>query len=58
MFNFLKPNPSKKLAKQYNLKLEEAMHAQRRGDMRSYAMLTAEAENIATQIKSLENAKN
>lgn len=58
MFNFLKPNPSKKLTKQYNLKLEEAMHAQRRGDMRSYAMLTAEAENIATQIKSLENDNN
>lgn len=56
MFSIFKKNPLKKLTQQYNAKLEEAMHAQRKGDIRSYSMLTAEAEQIENQIKVLENA--
>lgn len=54
MFSFLKSNPSKKLRKQYDRKLEEGMLAQRRGDMRAYAKLTEEAEAIWKEIKALE----
>lgn len=56
MFSILKKNPLKKLTQQYNAKLEQAMHAQRKGDIRSYSMLTAEAEQIENQIKVLEKA--
>ncbi|MBU1999938.1 MAG: Lacal_2735 family protein [Gammaproteobacteria bacterium] len=56
MFSIFKKNPLKKLTQQYNAKLEQAMHAQRKGDIRSYSMLTAEAEQIENQIKVLEKA--
>ncbi len=55
MFGFLKPNPSKKLRKQYDIKLEQAMLAQRKGDIKSYSMLTAEAESIWKEIEKLED---
>ncbi len=54
MFAFLKPDPAKKLRKQYYQKLEEAMQAQRRGDIKSYAMLTDEAESIRKRFEALE----
>ena len=44
MFGWLKSDPVKKLRKAYDQKLEQAMHAQRNGDMRLYADLTAESE--------------
>ncbi|WP_125717670.1 DUF6435 family protein [Pseudoalteromonas rubra] len=54
MFQFLKRDPVKKLRKAYDAKLEEAMHAQRNGDIRGYAMLTSEAEALWQQIEQLE----
>lgn len=59
MFGFLKPNPEKKLRKAYDSKLEQAMHAQRNGDMRLYADLTEQSEKIWQQITDLQknNAK-
>ena len=54
MFGFFKSNPSKKLRKQYDLKLEQAMLAQRKGDIKSYSMLTAEAETLWQQIETIE----
>ncbi|WP_448552826.1 DUF6435 family protein [Thalassotalea montiporae] len=57
MFSIFKRDPIKKLTKQHAIKLEQAMHAQRNGDMKSYAMLTAEAEQIASEIKTLEQEK-
>jgi hypothetical protein len=56
MFGFLKPNPAKKLRKQYDMKLEQAMLAQRKGDIKTYSMLTAEAESLWSQIESLEKS--
>ena len=53
MFSFLKKDPLKTLNKQYLQKLEEAMHAQRNGDIRSYSMLTSEAEDILKKIDAL-----
>lgn len=56
MFSIFKKDPIKKLDKLYRAKLEEAMHAQRNGDMKSYAMLTAEAEEFRAQIVELQAA--
>jgi hypothetical protein len=55
MFSFSKKDPRKTLNKQYLQKLEEAMHAQRNGDIRSYSMLTSEAEDILKKIEALDN---
>ncbi|KXJ51127.1 MAG: hypothetical protein AXW17_00200 [Colwellia sp. Phe_37] len=54
MFSIFKKDPSKKLNKRYEAKLEQAMLAQRNGDIKGYAMLTAEAEEIATQLNALK----
>jgi hypothetical protein len=55
MFSIFKTDPIKKLNKAYEAKLEQAMHAQRNGDIKSYSMITAEAELIANKIQELEN---
>ena len=54
MFGLFKSNPTKKLRKQYDAKLEQAMHAQRKGDIKSYSMLTAEAESLWADIEKIE----
>jgi hypothetical protein len=54
MLSFLKRDPSKKLNKQYYLKLEQAMQAQRKGDIKLYSSLTAEAEAIKADIDRLD----
>lgn len=51
-------NPVKKKKKQYDQLLEKAMHAQRRGDIKSYSMLTAEAEALWSEIEKLEAEKS
>jgi hypothetical protein len=55
MFSFLKRDPIKKLNKLYEQKLEEAMKAQRNGDIKSYSLITEEAENILMKINSLKD---
>jgi len=55
MFSFFKKDPTKQLIKLYDRKLEEAMLSQRNGDIRSYAMLTAEAEKIRDQILEIDS---
>lgn len=54
MFSLFKSDPTKKLNKLYEAKLEKAMQAQRNGDIKGYALLTAEAEEIHKQIKEIE----
>ena len=54
MFSFFKKNPTKKMHKEYERKLEQAMFAQRNGDIRSYSMITAEAESIWQEIQKIE----
>ena len=58
MFSFLKKDPIKNLNKLYLQKLEKAMHAQRNGDIRSYSMITSEAEDIRIKIEALEAPSN
>ena len=54
MFSLFKANPTKKLNKLVDRKLEEAMNAQRKGDIRGYAELTFEADQIQKQILAIE----
>ena len=56
MFSIFKVDPIKKLNKAYEAKLEQAMFAQRNGDIKSYSMITAEAELIANKIQELEDS--
>lgn len=55
MFSIFKSDPSKALRKHYQLKLEQAMIAQRNGDIRNYSLITAEAEEIYKDIQKLES---
>lgn len=55
MFSFLKKDPISKLNKQYTVLLEQALEAQRRGDIRSYSELTSEAEKVAEKIDYLKS---
>jgi hypothetical protein len=57
MFGLFKSDPTKKLRKEYDIKLEKAMLAQRKGDIKTYSMLTAEAESLWKEIEAL-NATN
>ncbi len=54
MFSFLKRDPVKKLRQQYDAKAEQAMLAQRKGDMRLFADLTSEAEELWAQLEKLQ----
>ncbi|WP_076419856.1 DUF6435 family protein [Colwellia sp. UCD-KL20] len=58
MFSLFKSDPTKKLNKLYEAKLEQAMQAQRNGDIKSYSELTVEAEEIHKQIKEMEKTRN
>ena len=54
MFSIFKSNPAKKLTKLRNTKLEQAMQAQRRGDIKGYSQLSFEAEEIYKEVLELE----
>ena len=54
MFSIFKSNPVDKMKKQYALKLEKAMLSQRNGDIRSYSLLTFEADALYKEILRLE----
>jgi hypothetical protein len=56
MFSLFKKDPIKKLNKVYEAKLEQAMHAQRNGDIKLYSMITEEAEKINKEIQLLEKS--
>jgi len=54
MFNLFKKDPVSALKKQYAKKLEDALQYQRSGDIKTYSMLTHEAEQILAEIDQLE----
>ena len=58
MFSFFKNNSVKKLKKRHSMLCEQAMQAQRRGDIKTYSLLTAEAEEVFEQIKTLNMPQN
>lgn len=55
MFGLFKKNPLEKLEKDYQSKLQQAMEAQRSGNIQRYAELSEEADGIYQKIKALEN---
>lgn len=52
MFGLFKKDPMKKLRQQYDQKLEQAMLAQRSGNLRLFADLTAESEVLWQQVQA------
>lgn len=54
MFSLFKRDPVRKLKKLHSAKLEQAMLAQRNGDIRKYSELTAEGEEIYKQIEAIK----
>lgn len=54
MFAIFTKNPTKKLTKIRDAKLEQAMHAQRNGDIKSYSILTFEADEIHKEILEIQ----
>lgn len=55
MFGLFKKDPAKKMRAEYDKLLEQGMHAQRNGDMRAYAEITAKAEALWVEIEKLKN---
>jgi hypothetical protein len=58
MFGLFKSDPKKKLDKQYHALLEQAMQAQRSGDIRGYSELTEQAHSVHEQLQALEKSEN
>lgn len=56
MFSIFKSDPTKKLQKTYEKMLKEAMLAQRSGDIKTYSLITAEAQKVWDEIQSLKDA--
>ena len=54
MLSLFRRNPARKLESEYRKVLEQALQAQRRGDIRQYSELTAQAEAIAKSLDELE----
>ncbi|MCE8002634.1 DUF6435 family protein [Billgrantia ethanolica] len=54
MFAIFRRDPTKRLQKAYERKLEEAMLASRNGDMRANAALTEQAEALRLEIERLK----
>ena len=54
MFGLFKKDPAKKLQKQYEKLLFDAMQLQRKGDIMGYSMTTQEAQKIRDQLVALE----
>lgn len=57
MWSLFKSDPEKKLKKQLKQKREQALHAQRNGDIRLFASLTQEAEAILKQLQQVQSDK-
>lgn len=53
MFNLFKTDPVKKLRKQYEQKMLEARDLQRKGDIKAFALKTAEADAIMAEMERL-----
>ncbi|HOX82293.1 MAG TPA: DUF6435 family protein [Chryseolinea sp.] len=58
MFSFLKKDPIKSLESKRTKLLEEAMHIQRSGDLKTYATKMAIIDKLEHEIESLRSAKS
>ncbi len=57
MFGLFKKDPIKKLEKEYQQLMEEAMYIQRGGDIKAYSAKVAEAEEVMKKIEKLQEEK-
>jgi len=57
MLSFLKRDTTKALQKAYEKKLTEAQQAQRNGDIRSYSMLSEEADKLYKMLQAGQQDK-
>jgi len=57
MFEFLKSDPIKKLESKRKKLLEEAMHIQRSGDLKLYAVKMAAIDQLEKEIEALQSSK-
>ena len=57
MFGLFNRDPLKKLKKQYAALLEQAMQAQRAGNIERYAELTKKADDVMREMDQLEASK-
>jgi len=55
MFSFLKRDPLKKLNAEYSQLLEQAMQAQRKGDIEGYSKLSERADAVYKEIQKQES---
>ncbi|MDO6746171.1 DUF6435 family protein [Gilvimarinus sp. 1_MG-2023] len=58
MLSLFRKDPTQKLQKKYEAILEKAMYAQRSGDIKTYSLLTEEAEQIRAEIEALQANKH
>jgi hypothetical protein len=56
MFSLFKQDPTKKLNKSYEDKLESAICAQKNGNINGFSMFTEEALKIRKKIQALEKS--
>lgn len=54
MFGLFKKDPVKQLKKEYVALTEQAMQAQRRGDIEGYSELATKADKLYQELQSLE----
>jgi hypothetical protein len=57
MFSFLKKNPIKSLEEKRKKLLEEAMHIQRSGDLKLYAVKMEAIDKLEKEIENLQFGK-
>ena len=57
MFGLFKKDPVKKLEKEYSALMEKARDVQRSGDLKAYARIIAESEEILKKIEELRGNK-
>ena len=58
MIGFLGRNSSKKLDKRYRALLQEAMEAQRSGDIRRYSELSKDADDVLKKIEHIKRKRH
>lgn len=54
MLSIFKKDPAKQLNKEYKLTLEQAMQAQRKGDIKLYSELSDKADGILKQLEEIK----
>ena len=56
MFGLFKKDPTKALQKEYEALLKKGMELQRGGDIKGYATIMAESEEVLKKIKALQSS--